>query len=190
MKYFKNILAQWLVLAVVITLLSGLVYVVAQQIYRQGANDPQVQLAHDIASKLTQGVSPEKLVPADQILVGSELSPFVIIYDLDHKAVAGNGIYDQGLAQIPAGVLDFANDHGSDRVTWQPDEYTRIALVVEKSGDNKHLVAAGRSLAEVENRESSLTNQIVLGWLFILLASLVLATLLQVFRNIQARAKL
>jgi hypothetical protein len=45
-----NTFLRWLPLAVAITILAGLVYATVQQSLRQGANDPQIQLAEDTAA--------------------------------------------------------------------------------------------------------------------------------------------
>ena len=53
-KIFQEALFSWLPLAVAIIIMSGLVYVVAQQNYRLTANDPQIQIAQDIAAALNK----------------------------------------------------------------------------------------------------------------------------------------
>ena len=163
----------WLILAGITSILTLLIYASVQQSYRMGANDPQIQIAWDTASQLAQGMSPSQVIPPGQVLIGSELSPFVIIYDYNYKPIAGNGIYDHKLAQVPSGVLEFAKEHGQNQVTWQPDNYTRIALVVETSGDGKSLVAVGRSLRYVEIREHNLAVMTLVAWLLALISSLI-----------------
>lgn len=171
----QNFLKIWFLLAILTTAISLLIYTVVQQDIRQGANDPQIQMAFDTGSKLTQGVNISKLVPSEQVSIGSELSPFIIIYDYNFNPIAGNGIYDHNVARIPKGVLNYAKEHGEDRVTWQPDKYTRIALVVEKSGDNKSLVAVGRSMREIEVRENRTFGFVVLAWLMTVIITLIIA---------------
>jgi len=48
----KAALKAWVPLAVVATVMAGMVYGVAQQVLRQSANDPQIQLAGDVADAL------------------------------------------------------------------------------------------------------------------------------------------
>ncbi|MEK7161684.1 MAG: hypothetical protein AAB729_03270, partial [Patescibacteria group bacterium] len=63
-KIFQEALFSWLPLAVAIIIMSGLVYVVAQQNYRLTANDPQIQIAQDIAAALNKGdVQADAIVP-------------------------------------------------------------------------------------------------------------------------------
>lgn len=54
--------ATFLPLAVLATLLAGLVSVQAQQGFRSGANDPQLQLAEDAARALDAGGDPAVVV--------------------------------------------------------------------------------------------------------------------------------
>ncbi len=42
----------WLPLAIVITALSGFIYLVGQQNLRMSANDPQIQLSEDTANQI------------------------------------------------------------------------------------------------------------------------------------------
>ena len=43
-KVLREVFINWLPLAVIIVIFSGLVYGVVQQNYRQGANDPLLQI--------------------------------------------------------------------------------------------------------------------------------------------------
>ncbi|MDB5133834.1 MAG: hypothetical protein JWP37_437, partial [Mucilaginibacter sp.] len=57
-------LVHWFGYAVVITLLCGIIYIVAQQNFRQAANDPQVQLAQEAANAINNGADPKTLAAA------------------------------------------------------------------------------------------------------------------------------
>ena len=82
-------------LAVVITALSGLAYLIGQQGQRTGANDPQVQLAEDAAARLDAGETPTAVVgtgpPVD---VARSLAPFIVVYDPAGSALATDGQLD------------------------------------------------------------------------------------------------
>jgi len=72
---------------------------------------------------------------------------------------------------LPTGVLAYTKIHGEDRVTWQPKKDLRFALTVKKiEGTNPGFVAAGRSLREVEKRETQLLENVALGWIATLIA--------------------
>jgi len=60
----KNILKIWLPLLVVISAFSGLAYASVQQAYRQGADDPQIQMAEDTAYALDHGQVIGDILPA------------------------------------------------------------------------------------------------------------------------------
>jgi hypothetical protein len=81
MPRVKRILRRWLPMAFVITALCGLAYLVAQQVLRQDANDPQIQMAEDAAAALAHGGAVESVLPAAQVDLAQSLAPFVIVFD-------------------------------------------------------------------------------------------------------------
>lgn len=98
MHKLQNIIRQWLPLALVIVVMGGMVYIVAQQAYRMNANDPQIQMAEDGAAALAQETAPDVVAPPAKIDVASSLAPFVMVFD-----DAGNVLGSSGLlnGQIP-----------------------------------------------------------------------------------------
>jgi len=75
---------------------------------------------------------------------------------------------------LPAGVLEYTRRRGQDRITWEPERGVRIAaVVVRHEGANAGFVLAGRSLREVEKRETK--TELIAGaaWVATLAASLV-----------------
>jgi len=156
MKFFF-IAKLFLLFAFVIVLLSGLTYVTSQQILRQGANDPQIQMAEDVSSRLDHGDSPQTFLSSNKIDIAKSLSPFVIVYDTKGNAVFSSGELQGDTPVLPRGVLDAANS-GEQRVTWQPQRSVRIASVVTSYKNG--YVLAGRSLREVEKREDALFMQV------------------------------
>ncbi len=159
-----------------ITVGSGLVYVAAQQSYRQGANDPQIQMAEDFAAALAEGASYASIVPEPQSVdIQKSLSPFTVIYDKDGVPIVGSGILNKEYPNLPAGVFDFTRTNGEDRITWQPDSSTRVALVVARyDGVKTGFVAAGRSLKEVDKRVDKLTLYTGFTWAILMIAGFVL----------------
>ena len=149
-KFFKS----WLPLAVAIVAMCGLVYLTVQQVLRQGANDPQIQLSEDFAASLTASKAPFDEFPTQQVEISTSLAPFVMIFDDNGKVLISNALLDGTAPQYPVGVFDYVRQHGQDRVTWQPREGVRHATVVTRySGPvGSGFVVAGRSLREVEER--------------------------------------
>jgi len=173
---------------VVLTLSFGMLYVGIQQVLRQSANDPQVEIARDAAPLLVDH-APTDLIPVSSptIDIGKSLSPFLIIVDPSGKSVASTGRLDASIPTIPSGALDYAKTHGENRLTWQPRSGVRIAsVIVSVPGDAKGFVVAGRSLEESEARTAMIGKLIALGWLgcFVLIGVVcVLLTLMQARKN-------
>ena len=126
----RRFLAFFLPAIVLATIGCGIVYAAVQQDLRQGADDPQHQLAEDAVARLTAGDSPTAVVGTGRVDIASSLDPFVIVYDPTGAVLASGGRLG-GVAPVPpAGVLATAIQAGSDRVTWQPRSGVRIATVV------------------------------------------------------------
>ena len=155
MQRVWNILRQWLPLAAATVVLCGIIFVVAQQVLRMSANDPQIQMAQDAAAALAAGKAPAELVPSVTVEISQSLAPFVMVFDESGAVVASSARLHGQVPALPGGLLDNVRQHGEDRVTWQPEVGVRMATVIERvtSGPGG-FVLAGRSLLEVEKRES------------------------------------
>jgi hypothetical protein len=176
LKFFRS----WLPLAVVIVALSGLVYLTAQQLLRQGTNDPQIQLSEDFAASLTSGKSPSVDFFAKQVEISTSLSTFVMIFDDSGKVLTSSALLDGVTPQYPAGVFENVRQHGQDRVTWQPREGVRHANVVTRfeGPTGSGFVMAGRSLREVEERSVYFFQICAIACLVTLIASAAVSALM------------
>lgn len=153
----SQVLRRWIPIAAVSTALCLLVYLTVQQSIRQGANDPQVQLANDAAAALARGAPPDA-APVSHVDMRSSLAPFLVTYDESGKPTGGSGYLGGALPAPPAGVFDFARRHGENRVTWMPEPAVRIASVVVHVGaSGGGFVLAGRRMDEIEARTRYLT---------------------------------
>jgi hypothetical protein len=168
MRTFKLILKTWLPFAVVTTAFCLLVYATVQQVYRQNANDPQIQMAEDAAFALDDGAMVGQIVPTQKVDVSRSLAPFYLIFDATQKPVGLSGILNGDMPQLPDGVLDYAEQNGEHRLAWEPQSGVRIAAVIVPYKDG--FVLAGRSLREVELRESQLATFTRLTWILALAA--------------------
>src|SRR5215472_6374225 len=149
----KAILRHFLPLAVVITAFCGLGYLVGQQVLRQLANDPQIQMAQDTAARLAAGEVLASVVPSATLDVGRSLAPFTIVYDDQSKVLAATGQLHGQPPALPAGVLDGVRQGGEDVVSWQPEPSARFAAVIERvTGAQPGFVLVARSLDETEDR--------------------------------------
>jgi len=169
----KTIFKYWLLIVVVVTCLSGLIYGTVQQDLRQSADDPQIQMAEDTAAQLANGQQVQSVVPTEKIDIAKSLAPYVIVFDARGNPIASSAQLDGQTPTIPSGVFDYVRQSGEDRITWSPRPSVRSAIVVTQiSGPNSGFVLAGRSLREVEIREDDILQIVLIGWLAILLGSL------------------
>ena len=172
MPVLKAIFRAWLPLAVAITGVCGLAYLTSQQMLRQGANDPQLQIAQEWAARLSQGAGTDAISNSGVVDIGSAPTTFVAAYDDAGKLVTSTARLHGATPGLPPGVLEYARSHGENRVTWQPEPGVRIALVVEHYGGvAPGFVAAGRSLRETERRDGQMMLLGLAAWLATLSAS-------------------
>ncbi len=157
----------WLLIAIIVSGLSGLTYAAIQQDIRQGADDPQIQMAEDVAAKLAHGQHVQDVVPTDKVDIATSLAPYIIVFDATGKPIASSAQLDGQTPTIPAGVFDSVRQSGEDKITWQPQLGVRSAIVVTQFKGG--FVLAGRSLREVEKREDDILYIVLLGWVAMLL---------------------
>lgn len=178
-----------LIAVAVVTILFGTLYGAVQQSQRIGANDPQIQLAEDAATKLNLGTSPKDVVSASalgntSVNINNSLAPFVIVYDRKGSVVAGNGYFHAKIPTVPMGILKAADSRNYHAVTWQPEAGLRFAAVSVSA--DRYYVLSGRSLQEVESREGETEEIAAIGWvasLIILLGGYLAMRLYQVKRR-------
>lgn len=161
----KKLLYQWVLVGIVVTMLSGLIYLALQQYIRAAANDPQIQISEDMARSLENGQSIQQVLPPGRVDLTKTLYPFVVFYDESSKPVAGTGLLNGELPKLPQGVFDYAREKKQNRLTWEPQPGYRFAAVITHYGDkNGGFVMAVRSLREVEKREWQLLMEVLVGW--------------------------
>jgi hypothetical protein len=173
----RRIFLRWLQLSGAVTACCLLVWVAVQQVGRQDANDPQLQMARDAAAQLASGQVPvDTVVPAATVEVANSLAPFLTVLDARGSIVASSGRVHGALKSVPSGVFDHVRQTGEEEVSWQPEPGVRVAAsIVSYPGG---FVLAGRSLLETERRRARMSELIALAWLGMLvgLAVLVAAT--------------
>jgi hypothetical protein len=171
MPLWFRIARLWLPIAVVATALVGFTYLAVQQSYRNGADEPQTQLAEDAAAKLDAGAAVSDVVASGSVNIATSLSPFVIVYGPSNMVLEGSGVLQGDQPVPPAGVLDTARSAGVNRVTWQPSPGIRVASVSVATKDGR-VVLAGRSLREAERHVDDLGKIALLAWTVTILATL------------------
>ena len=177
MDWFVRI---WIPIAIAVTGLCAVSFGTVQQIYRQSLNDPQVQIAEDVALQIENGGKPTAIIASStKIDVSTSLRPYVVIYDKDLHPIVWTGVLDGKPPMPPRGVFDYAkkNDKalGENRISWQPSANVRSAIVVVHVGSSDGYVLAGRNMRETEDRIWNMQVLIGLAWIGIL-ATTLLAT--------------
>lgn len=163
----------FLSLAVMVTVVCGLVYASVQQVYRNGANDPQVEASEQIYEAIKAGTPVENIAQSiSPVAIDQSLGLFVAMFDKDGKLVGSSGQIGQDSPTPPSGVFDSAKAKGgSNRFTWQPQKGVRIAAVIKQLDGDHGYVLVGRNLREVENRINELTIIVVIAWAVLLILS-------------------
>jgi len=174
-KTVIGILPFWLSLVVVITFLSGFIYVSIQQTLRQGANDPQIQVAEDLANQLGQGAKLPALNTA--VDLKKSLATFVIVFDNLGKPISSTAFLDNQIPVPPFGVFQSAEKLKENRITWQPQNGVRIASVIVPYGNKLGFILVGRSLREVEKRIDNISLFLIIAYVGSIIGSLVVLVL-------------
>jgi ABC-type multidrug transport system fused ATPase/permease subunit len=171
MKTTKKIFVFWIILMFLATFTCLLTYLVAQQTVRHGANELPAQFATETAIKLENGKSAESAIPANKIDISKSLDTFVMVYDHNKNLLATSGMMGNNKPSYPRGVLDYVDQKGKDRVTWQPKTGLRFATVAIKF-DNGYIVA-GRSLQETEKLIGRIGELVLMAWVAFFVCSII-----------------
>lgn len=164
-------LKYWILILIIVTGLSGLIYLSTQQNIRLSTNDPQIQMTEDTVSALDSGIKLEDVVPIKNIDLNKSLATFIIVFDEQGRPATSQASLDGKIPTLPQGVLDFVATQGKDQFTWEPKPGVRIAAVVTKF--SKGFILTGRSLREIEKREDLLLKEVTAGWFIIMLSSFI-----------------
>jgi hypothetical protein len=172
-------LRTWLPLAIAITGLCIGIYVAGQQIYRQSFNDPQIQVSEDTAARIAAGASATSTISARSIDIAASLASFVVVYDASGKPIASSGLLDGRIPVPPPGVFASAAINENDILTLEPETGVRIAAVVKAIPQGKGFVLAGRNVRVVEGHIGDLGDEMIIGWLLVMIASFITTVLVK-----------
>jgi hypothetical protein len=178
----------WIPVTVAFTVACGLCYLSVQQSYRNGLDDPQLQLATDAAAALDAGAPPASVVTSPVVDAEKSLKPFVSVFARNDSVLVSGGSIAGGPAAPPSGVLEAARSASTrtNRVTWQPAGGVRVATV-EAASQNGLVVVAGRNMRAVETRIGNLGEIVALAWGLGVAATLVAVTALE-FAGLRMRS--
>jgi hypothetical protein len=161
----RHVFLRWLPFAGLSTALCMLIYLAVQQVGRQNANDPQIQIAREATAALASGQSISAVIPAAQVDLASSISPFITAVSDDGTPIASSGRLHGQLRSVPKGVLANVSRDGEKTVTWQPEPGVRMATVVMRNpGSAGGFIVVGRSLANTESRIQSIGFMLLVGW--------------------------
>ena len=176
MEWFLRI---WIPIAIAVTGMAAVSLGTVQQVYRQSLNDPQVQIAEDMATALDNGANPTALIASStKIDIATSLRTYTVIYDKDLVPLAWNGELNGEPPIPPRGVFEEAKGPsgtglGENRVTWQPEEAVRSAIVVVHVLETDGFVLSGRNMRETEDRIWQMQVLIGAVWLLTLALTLI-----------------
>lgn len=152
---------------VIIFIIFLTIICVEEQILRQNANDPQIQMAEDGARQIEAGIPALNIIPQDTVDLEKSLAPFVIVFDDQGKPIASSASLEGAVPVPPQGVFDNTRKLGEERLTWEPKKSVREAAVIKHfDGQNPGFILVARSLEEVEARKFYLSLIILVGFTF------------------------
>ena len=186
-----KVLMYWACVVAALSCVCGLLYMSGRYILRQGADDPQIQMAEDAAVLLAMGRAVENIVVGPKIDIATSLSPYVVVYNGVGVPTFSSGLLSGAMPTLPKGVFAIAENNKKikipagleSRFTWQPTQGARQALVLVQTNtpSGVRYVAVGRSLREIERREGALLWLVLYGWASTLLILLSVHVLVRKF---------
>ncbi|MDN5275216.1 MAG: hypothetical protein JWP06_1117 [Candidatus Saccharibacteria bacterium] len=156
-KITRHSLRLWLLSVTIGVGLLFFGYISVQQSLRLGLNDPQVQMAEDIASQLSQGASPVSAIPTGSVDESQSLAPFVTIVNNNIDILASSGKIGDQIPLPPTSAFPDSQKPGNNWFTWQHDK-VRDAAVIVPYGNHTGYVLVARSMGQVENTIGYITT--------------------------------
>lgn len=176
--------AIFLSLVLLVTTIFVSICYASRAVFRQAANDPQIEVTEQVAKIIEQGVPLEAIISSAEVVeLNDSKALFVVIYDGEKNLVASSATLDGQSLSIPAEQVALASGQDTHRFDWQPKDELKFALVSKKVGDSAYIVA-GRSLAETTLRMESLRPILFGGWIVSILFSLLITFLIRPQRSL------
>lgn len=172
-------LAIWSTYTFVVTILLIGVYTAITSSIRAEANQPQVQIAEDIASQLHDKIAPSISLPSKEVDIEHSLAPFVMIFDSTGKVQDSSGKLNGQPPSVPYAALTSFRTRQDNRITWQPKPNTQIAAVITyyRNDKTEGYVLAGRNLREVRRQQSTVIQTLTLTWALLIAFGLAVASI-------------
>lgn len=157
---------QFLPLAVLLVIASGLVYAASVKTIRLTTDDGLLEQAQNIATSLksqsAKGAQPNAIID-----IATSDQPFIIVLDKDNNSVYSSAQLDENTPVLPDGSAKKAVDSGEHSFTWIPKKGVRLATVVVpySSTDENGVVVVGKSLRLNDKKYSAIARTLALGTL-------------------------
>lgn len=154
--------------AAVFTLSILALYITTQQVLRLEANTQIAMMVQDIASQdIMSQIQPGSTIDYSRSVDVSKIaSPFVIIADNTMHIVESSISVKGSEPTLSSGVFEYAKMKGENRLTWQPMQGVREALIVKyvSSASGGWYAIAGQSLQETEKLIDIIGIDLLMGW--------------------------
>ena len=164
------------VTAIALSLVFVFAYLFMQHALRSSLNHPQLEIAQDAKTRLEKGeAQPADIVGRGKLFdIRKSGDTLIAIYDESGNELESNASFGTSTLHVPEGVLLAAKQQGINMVTWQPDQTTRIALVVMPLQiESGWYVVSGRRMEDTE----TLITQFGIGLFILYLITLVILSL-------------
>lgn len=166
----------WLAVVGSATLMLGAAYGMVQQSTRLAANEAPLAAIQSAKTQIEKGAAPESAVPNANINIRTNDNLFIIVTDRDAKLLAGSAYLDDRVPLPPKSVFEDTKARGLDKVTWEPAQGIRLAIVAstyKTAAGVEGFVIAGQSLRPIQDRIKTSGLVAAAAWL----ASIAWATL-------------
>ncbi|MBI5878583.1 MAG: hypothetical protein HZB53_13120 [Chloroflexi bacterium] len=128
MDQWKSIARVRFPLMAAIALLSGLSFVIAQQVMRQSANDSQIQMAEDAAQLLGAGTTPAQVDGAGAVEISQSLALYLIVFDSGGKVLASSArLHGLEVGAVTLAAIGFQAQMGLPRGA----HYAQHSLIIQ-----------------------------------------------------------
>jgi hypothetical protein len=187
----KKLILLWLMLMVAGFFTAGCTYVAFHQTQRENASTQAATVAQQVAWSINNSVRYEDaLAPYDQQTTPFGINvprtdmtvtntPAVMIFNEKGEMIYTSNTVTNDSWEIPSGVFDVIRKDGENRVTWQPVDDQRFAIVGLKAHpldttEQTYYVVGAVSMDEAERDDNSISRVLLVGSLAYMVGTIVL----------------
>ena len=138
------------------------IYGVGKQVRRRDVNQPLIAMLNTAKEELSKGAEITSVIPKNKVKMETELEPFMIIFNERGEIATGSVELEGKTPKLPISILEVTKDKGINKITWQPKQGIRSAVVIIPYPHG--WILAGRSLRIVEADEIKWLELITILW--------------------------